>query len=136
MATCGASAMRPSKLSMLLYHFATTRTIKKVVTKRHAKAILSAAKCAEFWSLGQWLGRWSLWQLGYADNMTRSTADMSTPYNHDTLACSDSDADESYNPFEGTENDSSADDSDEHSLGCVPLPCDVSINSEDAEEEH
>ncbi len=34
-------------------------------------------KCAEFWSLGQWLGRWSLWQLGYADNMTRFTADNS-----------------------------------------------------------
>ena len=26
-------------------------------------------KCAEFWSLGQWLGRWTLWHLGYADNM-------------------------------------------------------------------
>ena len=65
-------------------------------------------KCAEFWSLGQWLlGRWSLWQLGYADNMTRSTGDMSTPDNDETLACSDSDADESYNPFEGTENDRS-----------------------------
>ena len=93
-------------------------------------------KCAEFWSLGQWLGRWSLWQLGYADNMTRSTADMSTPYNHDTLACSDSDADESYNPIEGTDSDSCADDSDDYSNGCAPLPCDESINTEDAEEEH
>jgi hypothetical protein len=25
--------------------------------------------CAEFWSLGQWLGRWSMWQLGYGDDM-------------------------------------------------------------------
>jgi hypothetical protein len=93
-------------------------------------------KCAEFWSLGQWLGRWSLWQLGYADNMTRSTPDMSTTDNDDTFPCSDSETDESYNPIEGYESESSADDSDEHSHGCGPLPCDVSINSEDAEEEH
>ncbi len=57
--------------------------------------------------------------MGYADNMTRSTADMSTPDNDDTLAYSDSDADESYNPIEGTESDSSADDSDDHSNGCA-----------------
>ena len=25
--------------------------------------------CPEFWSLGQWLGRWSMWQLGLADAM-------------------------------------------------------------------
>ena len=25
--------------------------------------------CPEFWSLGQWLGRWSMWQLGYGDAM-------------------------------------------------------------------
>ena len=25
--------------------------------------------CPEFWSLGQWLGRWSMWQLGYGDDM-------------------------------------------------------------------
>jgi hypothetical protein len=25
--------------------------------------------CPEFWSLGQWLGRWSIWQLGYGDCM-------------------------------------------------------------------
>jgi len=25
--------------------------------------------CEEFWSLGQWLGRWSMWQLGYGDDM-------------------------------------------------------------------
>ncbi len=68
--------------------------------------------------------------------MTRSPADMSTTDNDDTFPCSDSDADESYNPSEGYESESSADDSDEHSHGCVPLPCDVSINSEDAEEEH
>ena len=68
--------------------------------------------------------------------MTRSTGDMSTPDNDETSACSDSDGDESYNPIEGYESESSADDSDEHSHGCGPLPCDVSINSEDAEEEH
>jgi hypothetical protein len=25
--------------------------------------------CPEFWSLGQWLGRWPMWQLGYGDDM-------------------------------------------------------------------
>ncbi len=68
--------------------------------------------------------------------MKRSPDDMWTPGTDDALACSDSDTDELYNPVEGIESESSAYDSDEDSHGCAPLPCDVSVTSEDAEEEH
>lgn len=93
-------------------------------------------KCAEFWSLGQWLGRWSLWHLGYADNMKPSPADMWAPERHDAFAYSDLESDESYNPVEGRGSESSAYDSDEDCDGCAPDPGDVSITSEDVEEEH
>jgi hypothetical protein len=39
--------------------------------------------CPEFWSLGQWLGRWSMWQLGYGDDMDpdrRPRIDFHTPH--------------------------------------------------------
>ena len=93
-------------------------------------------KCAEFWSLGQWLGRWSLWQLGYGENMTRCPDDMGTPGTNDGLHYSDSDSDESYNPVEGCNSESSVYDSDEVSHQCTSLPLDVAITCDDMEEEH
>jgi hypothetical protein len=93
-------------------------------------------KCAEFWSLGQWLGRWSLWQLGYGDSMQRRPAYMRTPHTDDALAFSDSDIDESYNPVEDIETESSAYDSDENCHGSASQTFEVAITSEDAVEEH
>ncbi len=46
-----------------------------MATTKHAQGI-SKRKCNEFWSLGQWLGRWSLWHLGYADAMQHDTQNM------------------------------------------------------------
>ena len=93
-------------------------------------------KCAEFWSLGQWLGRWSLWQLGYGDSMQRRPAYMRTPATDDAFALSDSDIDESYNPVEDIETESSAYDSDENCHGSASQTFEVVITSEDAVEEH
>jgi hypothetical protein len=56
------------------------RKLNKIVSLRHnrhngnggAKRTRDGAPtelCPEFWSLGQWLGRWSMWQLGLADDM-------------------------------------------------------------------
>ena len=47
--------------------------------------------CPEFWSLGQWLGRWSMWQLGLGDAMDpdrEQTCDFTTP--SASLSCSGS----------------------------------------------
>ena len=60
-------------------------------------------KCNEFWSLGQWLGRWSLWHLGYADAMqheTQNTAEMEEYLNEDT------DSDVTYQREDDSDSDS------------------------------
>ncbi len=56
------------------------------------------ALCPEFWSLGQWLGRWSMWNLGYGDSMDPERICKScdtTPTNHSDSE-TDSDTDDSY----------------------------------------
>jgi hypothetical protein len=91
-------------------------------------------KCAEFWSLGQWLGRWSLRQLGYGDTIKQSTDDMWIPCVDETSACCDSDTDDSYNPLENVHNESSSgSSSDEYSN---KSSSDDVITANDAEEEH
>ena len=50
--------------------------------------------CPEFWSLGQWLGRWTMWQLGYADEMDPDRC-QDDDFNPDETF-SDYDTDESY----------------------------------------
>jgi hypothetical protein len=91
-------------------------------------------KCAEFWSLGQWLGRWSLWQLGYGDTMHQPTDDMWIPYPDETVPCCNSDTDDSYNPLENVDDESSSgtsSDEDSHVSGSA----DVMIDN-DVEDEH
>ena len=91
-------------------------------------------KCAEFWSLGQWLGRWSLWQLGYGDTMHQPTDDMWIPCPDETVPCCNSDTDDSYNPLENVDDESSSgtsSDEDSHVSGSP----DVMIDN-DVEDEH
>ena len=68
-------------------------------------------KCPEFWSLGQWLGRWSLWHMGYADDMQHLTDDMWASTTHNGLLSSDAESDEDFNLTDcsSSESDSSAD---------------------------
>ena len=68
--------------------------------------------------------------------MQRRPDDMRTPDTDDALGFSDSDTDESYNPVEDIETESSASDSDEDCNGSASQTCEVSITSEYAEEEH
>jgi hypothetical protein len=64
--------------------------------------------CPEFWSLGQWLGRWTMWGLGYGDAMDLDrvlSGDTFTPGSDEGLLhlCSSaSDSDESYIPSPGS----------------------------------
>jgi hypothetical protein len=51
----------------------------------------SMVKCAEFWSLGQRLERWTLWHLGYADNMNLTPDDWWNDDMPDELGSSDGD---------------------------------------------
>jgi hypothetical protein len=51
-------------------------------------------KCKEFWSLGQWLGRWSLWHLGYADAMQHERHNMSDDMEENL--CEDMESDATY----------------------------------------
>ena len=37
--------------------------------RKRARDGVPIETCPEFWSLGQWLGRWSMWHLGYGDEM-------------------------------------------------------------------
>jgi hypothetical protein len=64
--------------------------------------------CPEFWSFGQWLGRWSMWQLGYADGMD---PDNCQPDESGTSisasAFSDDDMDKSYSVSSGHTDDGS-----------------------------
>ena len=70
--------------------------------------------CPEFWSIGQWLGRWSMWQLGYGDEMDPDrclSSDFETPNGQGDLGdCNtDYDSDDTYT----TETSSNADVNDE-----------------------
>jgi hypothetical protein len=70
--------------------------------------------CPEFWSVGQWLGRWSIWQLGYGDDMDpdrMGSSRYTTPNGECGLfeASGESDSDEAYT----TDSSSAADDGDE-----------------------
>jgi hypothetical protein len=66
--------------------------------------------CPEFWSLGQWLGRWSMWQLGYGDEMDPDCSQHYEYIGGDT-GCprseidSDFDTDDTYNPSPGRTQD-------------------------------
>jgi hypothetical protein len=71
--------------------------------------------CPEFWSLGQWLGRWSMWQLGYGDDMDpdrRPRIDFHTP----NVVCDgsdpnpDNDSDDTTYTTESSSNDDVSDD--------------------------
>ena len=71
--------------------------------------------CPEFWSLGQWLGRWSMWQLGYGDDMDpdrRPRIDFHTP----NVVCDgydpnhDNDTDDTTYTTESSSNDDESDD--------------------------
>jgi hypothetical protein len=98
----------------------------KIVSLRHNKhngngggrkrtlAGVPIETCPEFWSLGQWLGRWSMWQLGYGDDMDPdrcSDADLETPNGLHELGDSNTeyDSDDTYT----TETSSNADVHDE-----------------------
>ena len=64
-------------------------------------------KCQEFWSLGQWLGRWSLWHLGYADAMQHDTQNMTDV---EVNPCEDMDSDATYQREDDSDSDSSGSD--------------------------
>jgi hypothetical protein len=64
-------------------------------------------KCNEFWSLGQWLGRWSLWHLGYADAMQHDTQNMTDV---ELNLCEDMDSDATYQREDDSDSDSSGSD--------------------------
>lgn len=64
-------------------------------------------KCKEFWSLGQWLGRWSLWHLGYADAMQHDTQNMTDVEEN---PCEDMDSDATYQREDDSDSDSSGSD--------------------------
>ena len=64
-------------------------------------------KCQEFWSLGQWLGRWSLWHLGYADAMQHDTQNMTDV---EVNPCEDLDSDATYQREDDSDSDSSGSD--------------------------
>jgi hypothetical protein len=64
-------------------------------------------KCNEFWSLGQWLGRWSLWHLGYADAMQHDRQDMTDV---EVNLCEDMDSDATYQREDDSDSDSSGSD--------------------------
>ncbi len=117
----------------------------KIVSMRHNKFNqqggcrktckgMPKALCPEFWSLGQWLGQWSMWNLGYGDSMDPERICQScdpTPTNNYDWE-SDSDTDESYQYGSSSEcsilshYDSSSDsDNDSYSsdsfVPCTPL---------------
>ncbi len=60
-------------------------------------------KCNEFWSLGQWLGRWSLWHLGYADAMHNDGDDIADWEDH---LSEDIESDETYRREDDSDSDS------------------------------
>jgi len=60
-------------------------------------------KCNEFWSLGQWLGRWSLWHLGYADAMQNDVEDIGDWEDH---LSEDIDSNETYQRADDSDSDS------------------------------
>ncbi len=60
-------------------------------------------KCDEFWSLGQWLGRWSMWHLGYADSMKHEH--LCTGLD-DGLSDSGGETDDTYNVADDSDSDS------------------------------
>ncbi len=80
-------------------------TFNKIVSLRHDKfngnggrkrtrAGAPTELCPVFWSLGQWLCRWTMWQLGYADEMDPDRCQDDGCYPGETF--SDSDTDETY----------------------------------------
>ncbi len=92
--------------------------------------------CPEFWSLGQWLGRWSMWQLGYGDDMD---PDRSQHYEYieGDAACepceieTDSDTDDTYTPSpgrtEGSQNSRTNTSSDDDCLGTLSTSDDTAL---------
>ena len=87
----------------------------------YKKTRLGAAKrkCEEFWSLGQWLARWSMWHLGYADAMNLNSDDQWTNMCEDCVISSDYESDASFDPHDcsdsemGTTSDNMSEDNDE-----------------------
>ena len=79
-------------------------------------------KCDEFWSLGQWLGRWSMWHLGYADSMKHEH--LFTVLD-DGLSASEGETDDTYNVADDSDSDCTGsegldDDFDLDPLGLFP----------------
>jgi hypothetical protein len=82
--------------------------------RKRTRACEPVQTCPEFWSVGQWLGRWSIWQLGYGDDMDpdrMGSSRYTTPNGECGLfeASGESDSDEAYT----TDSSSAADDGDE-----------------------
>ena len=65
--------------------------------------------CPEFWSLGQWLGRWSMWQLGYGDDMDPDRSPRSN-FTTPAEACDGSDRVSSYDTDDAYTTETSSDD--------------------------
>ena len=74
-----------------------------MATKKHAQPGDETRKCNEFWSLGQWLGRWSLWHLGYADAMQHDRHNMS---DMEENVCEDMDSDATYQREDDSDSES------------------------------
>ena len=89
--------------------------------------------CPEFWSVGQWLGRWSIWQLGYGDYMDPDHLSISkntTPNGdyHPSEDNTETDADEAYTTDSSSSGDASdevyCDSEDERSVESIEImPC-------------
>ena len=100
-------------------------------------------KCAEFWSLGQWLGRWSMWHLGYADAMKHDCDKLVLAATADDATKSDGDSDDNYNIAEdsdsGSDSDSVSDCSDsgsDCSASCAAANAGNTGGADNVEESH
>ena len=75
-------------------------------------------KCNEFWSLGQWLGRWSMWHLGYADSMKHEHHSTGLD---DVISESGVETDDTYNVAEDSDSDSTGSDSVDDDFDLEPV---------------
>ena len=69
--------------------------------RKRARDGVPIETCPEFWSLGQWLGRWSMWHLGYGDEMDpdlcqSSDFDIANPSGDAWDRNTDCDSDDTY----------------------------------------
>ena len=71
--------MKVSKLSIILCLYATKHNGHG--GGKRTREGEPKATCEEFWSLGQFLGRWSMWHLGYADLLDPDYVGPLVPHN-------------------------------------------------------